>query len=365
MGKKRILFATGGTGGHIFPAVATACEIAEKMPEADLLFAGGRLATNQFLQQNRFPIEEISSAPFARKSLFSFGKAATLGFFQSCQLLRRHNPQLMIAFGSYYTFPLLLAARFMRVPFVLHEANAAMGRVNKLFAPKAACSALFFPSAAEGLAGHTSLSCMPIRWKNEEPLLVKEEAYRYFGLDREKRTILVFGGSQGASFLNKMMGSIPLNDLKSDCQIVHITGLGQEREALEGHYQAAGITAKVVAFERNMQYAWAAADLAICRAGGSTIAEAIEFGVPMLLIPYPFAKDDHQKKNAFYVVEKLKIGKMLLENETTAENFTALLQQILCTSLQEMQQNMISARAWQKSLPSLADIGIQYLEKLP
>jgi UDP-N-acetylglucosamine--N-acetylmuramyl-(pentapeptide) pyrophosphoryl-undecaprenol N-acetylglucosamine transferase len=161
-------------------------------------------------------------------------------------------------------------------------------------------------------------------WKSLDTESIQPtEARKRYGLDPCLQTILVFGGSQGASFLN---GAIPgaLKHFKEPFQVIHFTG--SEENNVGAMYARFGIAARVQAFEKEMSYAYRAADLAICRSGAGTVAELIRFSVPALLIPYPFATGDHQRKNGDFLASTVGGGRLLLQIEATEEKIAAELQ---------------------------------------
>ena len=301
-GQKAILFAVGGTGGHLFPAQALAKQLKEDNPEIDLLFAGGRLGSNPFFQKLHFPFREISSAtPFRGGMLSSFGKIAK-GVFQSLRLIGEARPDLVVGFGSFYSFPLLVAARLKKIPYILVESNALPGKVNRLFSSSASFSALQFGEASDKLRGKTAQVKIP-HWSQElqEAVISKGEARKGFGLNPDMLTILIFGGSQGARAINEAVLNISLN---TPFQVVHLCGRDQDATALEEEWRIRGVTAVVKHFEEKMHLAWKVADVVICRAGAGTCSEVIEHAIPALLIPWPGASENHQTANAEVLCDK-------------------------------------------------------------
>jgi UDP-N-acetylglucosamine--N-acetylmuramyl-(pentapeptide) pyrophosphoryl-undecaprenol N-acetylglucosamine transferase len=301
-GKKTILFAVGGTGGHLFPAQALAKQLKEDNPKINLLFAGGRLGSNPFFHKLHFPFKEISSAtPFRGGILAAFGKIAK-GVFQSLSLIGEARPDLIVGFGSFYSFPLLVAARLKRTPYLLVELNALPGKVNCLFSSKASLSALQFIEASDKLKGATVQVKIPY-WPQElqEDVISKGEARKKFGLHPDTLTLLIFGGSQGAQAINKAVINISFN---IPFQVVHICGRDQDANALKEAWCMRGIKAAVKHFEEKMHLAWKVADVAICRGGAGTCSEVIKHAIPALLIPWPGASENHQAANAELLCEK-------------------------------------------------------------
>lgn len=302
----KILIAAGGSGGHIFPAQA----LAELLKEHQIHFAGHGLSKNPFLKKDLFPFSEISSHNLSRP--FSFFKALTRGFKESLQLLRTFSPDVVVGFGSFHTVPVLLAALFLRKRIVLYEANASLGKVNALFAPFSKAVASQFP-----LRNAKLVPFYP--WKPvHRPS--KEEAMKAYGFDRGKPVFLIFGGSQGADFLNDTL-------LIRQGQVLHFTGKGGVQK-VKKEYEKWGVLAVVKEFESTMPLAYAAADIAICRSGAGTVAELICFQIPALLIPYPHAYN-HQEKNAKFFVETVKGGYFLTQAEATFDACSKKIQELL------------------------------------
>ncbi len=306
---KKIIFAVGGTGGHLFPAQALARELKEQQSQLEILFGGGRLGSNQFFHKLKFPFREISSGSPLRSNPIKAVLQIGQGVRESIDLINDFSPDLVIGFGSFYSFPLLMASRIKKIPYILVESNTFPGKVNRLFSSKALVSAIQFPEAAQVLKGKTVSTKMPF-WSQElnQVSLHPSEARKYYQLDPSIFTLLVFGGSQGAAAINQAVANL---ELDIPFQVLHFCGKAQDPSLLVKRYEERGIVACVKSFEDRMHVAWRAADLVICRAGAATLAEIEAFQVPAILIPWPGASDQHQHKNA-RVMEKLG-GALFLE----------------------------------------------------
>ncbi len=300
--EKRVLIATGGTGGHLFPAQALASSL--QAEGVKVVFAGHGLSTNPyFFERDRFSSFDISSlTPFGGKKRAFYAPWALLkGVMQSLFLIAREKPSLLIGFGSYHTFPLLVAARLTRTPYALFEPNAYPGRVNRLFAGKALFTATCFEEVRSVLKGEVVFVRPLLR--SLEPLS-KEEAAHYFGLDPKVPVLLVFGGSQGAQGIDCELMRSFAQGMPPKWQVVHLTGSSQRAEEVRAYYKSRGIRAVVKPFERHMAASWSIADLLVARSGASTLFEQMQFAVPAIYIPFPHASDDHQTKNAQFVVAR-------------------------------------------------------------
>lgn len=330
-----VLICAGGTGGHLFPAQALAQQLTKKFNDIDILFAGGGLSTNPYFDRNLFSFRDVACGTFPLRKplscLKSCGKIVK-GLFQSRKVFREFRPDLVVGFGSYYCLPPLLAARMGKIPIVLHAADSVPGKVIRYLSPYAAVTGIHFPEAAKYLKGKSLEVGMPLREGFRRSSIGREAGREYFGLDRHRMTILIFGGSQGAQSLNKKaMDAIIENfsDKKDTIQIIHYVGNSKNREEVHNRYSDNGFKACVKEFEKRMDLAWNVADLAISRSGASSIAEQIEFEVPGILIPYPHAADNHQEKNAEYMTGKvggaLKFSEIELSSKKLAEAIRRLI----------------------------------------
>lgn len=296
--KTKILIAAGGSGGHLLPAQQLAASLVD---QAEVLFAGHGLAQSPFFNRTTYPFREIPAAPL-NKRIFSFFKATGSGLLQSLRLIRSEKPDVVVGFGSFHSFPLLLAALLLRKKIVLFEANCRLGKVNRLFSPFAHVAMQFSLSNKERL---TPL----LPWRDLQ-LIDQQKARAVYGLFADRTTLLVFGGSQGAQFLNQ---SVP-GALPSNVQVLHLTGKEERVEETKKAYRERNIFAVVKSFETNMEQAYAAANGAICRSGAGTVAELIRYGVPAVLIPFPYA-NQHQRDNAEFLEKKVQGATMLLQED--------------------------------------------------
>ncbi len=292
----KVLIAAGGTGGHLFPAEQLASQL---IKQGDQVLIAGHGLKKSSLFQKGVPFQDIAAA--SPKNPLKFIFATFKGLFQAVRMLFRFSPDIVVGFGSYHTFNVLLASVLLRKKIVLFEANTTLGKVNRLFAPFAKKVATQFPFAKSTLL----VSLLP--WGFKEERVSKEEAYRYFGLDASLFTVLVFGGSQGALFLNEIMPKVA--QAFPEIQWIHITG----------KEKTTSYNACIKAFETRMDLAYTAADMVIARSGASTLAELIRHKKPSLLIPFPFASEDHQMENARFLVEKIQGARLLSQSHATPE----------------------------------------------
>ncbi len=312
---KSVVISVGGTKGHQVFATRLSRELLEKDPTLKISFIGGNL-------KDSF---KVPSGSISLKKPLKSIKGAYLcarGFFKSIKFLKKEKPDLVIGFGSYTTFPALLAAFALKIPYVLHEQNTVPGRVNRLFAKKALFTGLNLPLADCFMKGKNLVVDIPIEKKE----ILRTIAKQKLGFDPEKPLVLIFGGSQGALAINKMIYAakkLPFS------QVVHLTGSSVWTEKLTERYSELEIKNKVFDFEENMFSLWQAADLVISRSGAGTISEQLHFEVPALFIPYPYAKDNHQDKNADFVVATVGGGVKRVQGRTTNDNLIDEIEEML------------------------------------
>ncbi len=347
----KLLFAVGGTGGHLFPAQALARDLKHKRSDLEILFAGGRLGSNLFFNKQQFPFREVTSGSPLRTHPIKAALQIGRGILESFDLIKDFTPDLIIGFGSFYSFPLLAVARLKKIPYILVESNVLPGRVNRLFSAKAHLSAIQYEETANFLKGSTASAKMPF-WSEEPLYLAPADARKNYQLEPELFTLLVFGGSQGAEVINRAVADLQLN---IPFQVLHLCGRNQDADALASRYKERGIIACVKHFEEQMHLAWRAADLAICRAGAGTMAEMEAFAVPAILIPWPGATDRHQHKNA-QTMEK--IGGALLHEESDIDKLAGKVHHAL-ERLPKMQENLKAFRA--REIEGLDALVLNYL----
>lgn len=311
--KIKILIAAGGTGGHLFPAQ----QLSEKLlkdGDCEIFFAGHKLSQSPFFKREGVPFVEIASAPL--KNIFLFLKAVWKGFFQSVRLIRLFKPDAVVGFGSFHSFPVLLAAAVLRKKIVLFEANCLLGKVNRLFTPLASKIALQFPIQKKLSGQETYVPLLPWNLSGSVKERPPSEARIGFQLKPDLFTILVFGGSQGAAFLNQVFCEAArlLKQKGLQFQVIHLTGKDGKAS-----YEGIGIPVCIKTFEKEMHLAYEAADLAVCRSGAGTVAELIRYQKPAILIPFPYASEDHQKVNGKYLSETIGGSRLLLQSEANAK----------------------------------------------
>ncbi len=319
----KILLTTGGTGGHIFPALAVAEEIRRRNPRADLLFVGSLYGPEQRLAaQAGIPFAGLPVRGFLGRGLRAVGASArmTLAVWKALGIVRRFRPQAVAGFGGYAAFAPMLAARLQGVPGILHEQNAVAGTSNRTLARLARVICLSLPGTRGFAPEKSVLTGNPVR------RAVSEVGRR----PRERRTrrLLVMGGSQGARALNAFLPEILPTLREAGVEIRHQSGLRDEDATRAAYAQAGYDPACVTAFIDDMAEAYAWADLALCRSGASTVAELCAAGLPAVLVPFPHAVHDHQTRNA-QVLEKAGAALLVPEGELRDKDLERVLPQML------------------------------------
>lgn len=308
----RVLITGGGTGGHLYPALAVAGLLKDSDPQAEVLFVGtGEGLESTVVPGAGYPFCQVEAVKWPRKiSPRIFGVFLSLGkgYLQGLKVIREFCPSAVFATGGYVSVPLGLAAAREGVPLFLHEQNSVPGMANKLLARWARTTFTTFPVPKGVFPAKARLihSGLPVR--KEVLAAERREGLRYFGLDGDRFTLLVTGGSRGARRLNQVMldlyseiaaGKTSLNGI----QVIHLTGKDEYQTYCQSMDEMGISSAKVgklviKPYLEEMEYALAAADLVVSRAGAATLAEITARGIPAILVPYPFATGDHQYHNA-------------------------------------------------------------------
>ncbi|RPF46780.1 UDP-N-acetylglucosamine-N-acetylmuramylpentapeptide N-acetylglucosamine transferase [Thermodesulfitimonas autotrophica] len=307
MGTLRFIIAGGGTGGHIYPALAIARGLKQAFPGCEVLYVGtARGLEADIVPKAGFPFRTITAAGLKRRltlrNLWSLALALK-GAGEAVRLVRDVRPAVVVGTGGYVSGPVLLAAYLCRVPFLIHEQNAFPGLTNRLFARVAACVALTFPEAGRFLPRgvRTKVTGLPVR---EEIRNADREGARARLNVGEETVLLSFGGSRGAERLNRAIAElIPAFGGRPGVRLFHATGTAgydkfREWLRIKGIDLSSWGNITVVPYFYQIADYLAAADLVICRAGAATIAELTCLGRPAILVPYPYATANHQEFNA-------------------------------------------------------------------
>lgn len=338
MKKLKFIISGGGTGGHIYPAIAIANELKLRFPDAEFLFVGAQDKMEmQKVPQAGYKIEGLWIAGLQRKLTFQnamFPMKLMSSLWKSRQIVNNFKPDVVIGTGGFASGPLLQIANSANIPTVVQEQNSFPGITNKLLSKKAStiCVAYenlerFFPANKIVLTGN------PVRQDILDISNKRTEAIEYFNLKVEKKTLLVLGGSLGSRRINQLIESKIFDFVAKDIQVIWQCGKFYIDEYR--HY-GDNKNVQVMAFIDRMDLVYAAADFVISRAGASSVSELCLVGKPVIFIPSPNVAEDHQTKNANAIVEKN--GALMIKESELEEKF------------EEVFENLISDESLQRKL---------------
>jgi UDP-N-acetylglucosamine--N-acetylmuramyl-(pentapeptide) pyrophosphoryl-undecaprenol N-acetylglucosamine transferase len=291
-----IVFAVGGTGGHLFPAIAIAQEFMARNSKNRIIFLGtGKPIEVSVLSEYRFVFRKISAEGIKGRSLFRQARAVLImvrGVFQSIRILKSDTPDLVVGMGSYSAAPVVLAAWLNRIPVVLCEQNLLPGITNRFLSGIADRVCVSFENTLGNLPkSKIRFTGNPVRIEILQAVRKKKDKKGPF-------TVLILGGSQGAHRINmaviEALGTLIENE---NFFFIHQTG-EQDENSVKTAYVKNRIPCEVKAFFKDMERIYEKADLVVCRAGATTVAEISALGKPAIFIPFPYAADDHQVLNA-------------------------------------------------------------------
>lgn len=321
----RLLLAGGGTGGHLFPAIAMAEQLRQEEPQSEILFVGTERGLEaRLLPELGWSLETVEMSGWAGLGFVSRVKVLARlmkSFAQSRKILRRFRPDIVVGVGGYASVPVLLAAKTLGIPYLVHEQNAWPGLANRLLGHWAKRVCLSFAEADRAFhRSATVLTGNPVRSAMESCPKIAED----------KLCLLVFGGSQGARAINKaLVNALPhLGEWREQLEIVHQTGQADYEETLRGYQENGWPHVEVMPFIKDMAQAYARSTLIVCRAGATTLAELTACGRPAVLVPFPHAAAGHQATNAQAMAAK-GASLMLEESDLTPERLARLVSGLL------------------------------------
>jgi UDP-N-acetylglucosamine--N-acetylmuramyl-(pentapeptide) pyrophosphoryl-undecaprenol N-acetylglucosamine transferase len=325
----KIIIAGGGTGGHIFPALAIANALKNKIPGIEILFVGakGKMEMEK-IPAAGYEIEGLDIAGYNRSSLIkNIGLPFKLikSFSQVRKIFKSFKPDAVVGVGGYSTFPVLRFAQGKEIASFIHESNSLPGKSNIMLGKRA--TRIFVPS--EGMGKYFPLQKImitgnPIR-KVFSKKIEKQDALQFFGLKPELKTVFVMGGSLGAKSINETIEENIDVFKKHNLQLIWQTGKNFSETAAKQEEERTNIWTN--AFIDKMENAYAAADVVVARSGAMTVAEICVVGKPAIFVPYPFAAEDHQTVNAMSLVNK-KAALIVPDKKVKNELFPCLLQLI-------------------------------------
>jgi len=343
----RLIIAGGGTGGHIFPAIAIANAVKQLRPNAEILFVGanGKMEMDR-VPQAGYTIKGIDIAGFNRSNLFknlSLPFKLVKSFFQVRNIIGSFKPDAVVGVGGYSTYPVLKVAQKRGIPTYIHESNSFAGKSNMLLGKNATKIFVanegmekFFPAEKIVVTGN------PVRKAIAKSTITREAALEFFGLQENKKTILAIGGSLGAKSINEAMAQHVTDINQLGLQLIWQTG-----KATATAYIDRGKPFKCVwvnDFIIDMDKAYAAADVVVSRSGAMSVTELSVAGKPVVFVPYPFAAENHQTVNAQRLVDK-DAAIIVKDSDAQARLFSAITDLAFNEAKQEKFKRNISALA--------------------
>jgi UDP-N-acetylglucosamine--N-acetylmuramyl-(pentapeptide) pyrophosphoryl-undecaprenol N-acetylglucosamine transferase len=347
----RIIIAGGGTGGHIFPAIAIANAIKKMKPNTQFLFVGakGKMEMEK-VPQAGYEIKGLDIAGFNRSSLIkNIGLPFKIlkSFLQVSKIIKEFKPHAVIGVGGYSSFPVLRFAQSRKIPTFIHESNSFAGKSNIMLGKKATQiftasdnMETFFPASKIVITGN------PVRQSISQSQVSKSGSLKFLGLQENKKTVLVVGGSLGAKSINEAINNNIDVFAKNNLQLIWQTG--------KPYFETATVTVKghdeivMKDFITQMEYAYGAADVVISRSGAMAVAELCLVKKPVIFVPYPHAAEDHQTANAKALVEK-KAALMVKDADAGNDLIKTLLKLMADENLQNELKNNISTLAVQNA----------------
>ena len=300
----KILIAAGGTGGHVFPAIAIADEIRKQKSATEFLFVGtkGKIES-RIVPQRGYALKTIWISGFHRSARIEnllFPVKVFVSLVQSFLLMKHFQPDIVIGTGGYVCGPVLYISSLLGIPLVVHESNSFPGITTRLLSTRATRVFTAFSATAHWLKRKDNIVVTGTPTRDVLGTVSHEEGIKFFNLEPSKKTVFVFGGSLGAASINEAIKML-VNEL-IDANIQWIWQTGKTDEVLVREFKNIK-NCRVNTFIDRIEYAYAAADIVVCRAGASTLAELTRLGKALILIPYPYAAADHQTFNAQTLVD--------------------------------------------------------------
>ncbi len=343
----KVAIAGGGTGGHLFPALAVAEVLLARGHEA-LIFISEKdidaLATQDRTEFRFEKLPMIGMPKLLSPAIFGFLKRFNDGLAPVRAIYKRFQPDAVLGMGGFTSTAPILGGRLRKIPTFVHESNAIPGKANKVNARMTDAVLLGFEDCAKFfLRSRCEVTGTPIR-KSLMRRAPKLDALSAFGLENNRKTLLVMGGSQGAHGINEAL--IKALSLLKDLplQMIHLTG-ARDEQLTAANYRRENIPAHVAAFCHRMEEAYSAADLAVSRSGAASLSELSHFGLPSLLIPYPHAAENHQAINA-EIFDRANAAVVLEESAITPE--------ILAEKIRDLVENPARLQTMSERVRTLA-----------
>lgn len=313
----KILFAAGGTGGHIFPAISIADEIKKKDLNAEILFVGAKdRIEEKIVPNNGYKLETISLTGFDREKFFK-NAGLPLKIIKSLRkcftILNNFKPDVVVGTGGFVCGPVVYAASILKIPTVIQEGNEYPGKTIKFLAPRADLVIINFDGTRKHIKTRAEILKIPHPIRKNLSLTDKVSAKKKIGLNENNKTLFVFGGSQGARGINNEVEKIADKLYENNLDLIWQVGQS-DFERLNEKFSSKSDRIKILQFIENMDTAYSACDLIVCRAGITSIMEIAYLKIPSVLVPLPTSAENHQELNA-RSVEKINGAVVILQSE--------------------------------------------------
>jgi UDP-N-acetylglucosamine--N-acetylmuramyl-(pentapeptide) pyrophosphoryl-undecaprenol N-acetylglucosamine transferase len=323
----RVIVTGGGTGGHIYPAMAIAKGLQERFPDCEILYIGTKEGMEaRLVPENGLDFRGIAGRGLPRKLSVEVLQAAGTNLkalWETKKILKDFKPDLVVGTGGYVSGPVVLTAALFGIPTLLHEQNALPGKTNKALAKVVKKVMVTFPESAKFFSSPGKIEVVGLPVRPEIGKLERKQSAKELGLDPRKKTLLITGGSRGALSINQAVIFL-LSKLETypDIQLIWATGSATYQTIID-ELDLKGINWRldrwrIVEYLAKMPEALAVADLCLCRAGATTLAELSAAGKAGILIPYPYAAENHQEYNA-RVFEEKGAAEVIIDRELTGE----------------------------------------------
>jgi UDP-N-acetylglucosamine--N-acetylmuramyl-(pentapeptide) pyrophosphoryl-undecaprenol N-acetylglucosamine transferase len=325
-----VAIACGGTGGHLFPGLAVAEVLKDRGHDVLLFISEKQIDALAVRDRTDFKIERIPAVGLPRlfsPEIVAFCSKFLNGLFACRRVFKSFRPNAVLGMGGFTSTAPILAARWSKIPTMIHESNAIPGRANRInarFSDQVALGfaecAPYFPEKSVVVTG------TPIR-KSVKTEIKKAEARRLLKLNPDLQTVAVIGGSQGAHGINQTIAAaLPRFSMKP-VQFIHLTGR-EDHQHIYDRYQKEGVPAFIAAFHHRMEEVYSAADMVVARSGAASLSEMAYFGCVTILIPYPFAADDHQSLNA-RIFQQASAAEVIDSESANGETVGNLIEELL------------------------------------
>lgn len=329
-----VLIACGGTGGHLFPGIAVGEVLSARGHDVTLLISEKKIDSiaasgHKDLRFEKMPFLAMPK-PWSPK-MIGFLSGLWRGMKQCRKIIRDHQVDVVLGMGGFTSFAPLYAGRREKCRTLIHESNAIPGKANKLNARYSDIVLCGLDACKAHFPKHEDVRVVGTPIRSAMRQAGKENPHEFFKLDPKKKTLLIMGGSQGARGVNRVVGMTLEQFEKMGIQVLHIAGPTDYEEVRDVYAKHPMLAQHVAAFCHRMDLAYRVADLAIARSGASSMAELAYFGVPSLLVPYPFAAEDHQTRNA-EIFDAAGAAKMLSEKDINADVLADSVRSVLLNS---------------------------------